>query len=71
MGMNFAQNYLTQFYRAASCTTIEYNKVSYDHPQIKSMTVEEYHAMKNKPVFDVALSISSYEHDGIINIILF
>lgn len=44
-------------------TTIEYNKIVTDHPDLKVMTVEEY-ATSHK-TFDVLLSISSLEHDGL------
>ena len=50
---------------AASCTTLEYNKLDFQHPGLRTMTMAEYAAMEPKPRFDVALSISSLEHDGL------
>lgn len=44
-------------------TTIEYNKIISEDPRIEVMTVEEYKA--NPKTFDVLLSISSIEHDGL------
>lgn len=44
-------------------TTIEYNRVISEHPQVKAMTVDEYE--KNPILFDAVISISSYEHDGL------
>jgi len=44
-------------------TTVEYNKlISYDK-RIKTMTVDEYN--KNPIKFDMAFSISTFEHDGL------
>ncbi|KPA19343.1 protein containing DUF268 [Candidatus Magnetomorum sp. HK-1] len=44
-------------------TTIEYNKRYTDHPDLTVMTVAEY---ERSPVkFDMAISISSIEHDGL------
>ena len=44
-------------------TTIEYNKIKTDHPDIVTMTVREY---ENNPLqFDSAFSISTFEHDGL------
>ena len=41
-------------------------QVLYSHPSIvKTYTVDEYSRMENKPRFDIALSISSFEHDGL------
>ena len=44
-------------------TTIEYNKIVTDHPLLEVMTVEEYAKTPRK--FDVVLSVSSLEHDGL------
>lgn len=44
-------------------TVIDYNLTDYDHPDIKQMTTETY--WKNPIQFDAALSISSFEHDGL------
>lgn len=43
--------------------TIEYNKIITDDPRLHLMTVEEYE--QNPIRFDVVLSISSTEHDGL------
>ncbi len=46
-----------------ACTTIEYNRILTDYPGLKIITPAEYDA---DPVrFDTALSISSFEHDGL------
>ncbi len=51
---------------AAGVTTLEYNRLQYIHPLIKTVAVGE---MLNDESFvhayDVALSISSFEHDGL------
>jgi len=44
-------------------TTIEYNKLSSNDERLNIMTVDEYN--KNPIKFDVAFSISSFEHDGL------
>jgi SAM-dependent methyltransferase len=44
-------------------TTIEYNLPGYNHPEMKEVSVQEY--WKTPIQFDVALSISSFEHDGL------
>ena len=44
-------------------TTIEYNLPCYNHPEIEEVSVQEY--WKNPRQFDVAFSISSFEHDGL------
>lgn len=49
--------------RKARPLTIEYNQVCYDHPDIRTVTVEQF---KAEPVeLDAAFSISSFEHDGL------
>ncbi len=45
------------------CTTIEYNRILTDHPDLKIITPDEYDA--DPVLFDAALSISSFEHDGL------
>jgi hypothetical protein len=52
---------------AKSVTTIEYNKLTYDHPKIKTLTVAEADAAMESGgmQFDAALSISSFDHDGL------
>jgi hypothetical protein len=44
-------------------TTIEYNKRISEDSRIKTLTVAEFN--KNPRQFDVAFSISSFEHDGL------
>jgi hypothetical protein len=44
-------------------TTIEYNKIIFLHPQMKTMTPDEYD--KNPEQYDTGISISSFEHDGL------
>jgi hypothetical protein len=51
------------YFGAQSVTTIEYNKIIFLHPQMKTMTPAEYD--RNPVEFDVGLSISSFEHDGL------
>ncbi len=43
--------------------TVEYNKIISEDPRITTLTVEEFN--KNPRKFDVLLSISSIEHDGL------
>lgn len=45
------------------CTTIEYNRIVTDHPDLKILTPEEYD--RDPVLFDAAFSISSFEHDGL------
>jgi hypothetical protein len=44
-------------------TTIEYNIPGYNLPGIEEISVQEY--WKNPRQFDTAISISSFEHDGL------
>ena len=44
-------------------TTIEYNKILTDDPRLTLLTVEEFN--NNPKKFDIVLSISSVEHDGL------
>jgi len=46
-----------------SPTTIEYNKIISKDNRLKTITVKEYD--KNPICFDCAISISSFEHDGL------
>lgn len=48
---------------AKTVTTIEYNKIIFLHPQMKTITPAEYD--KNPAEFDAGFSISSFEHDGL------
>jgi hypothetical protein len=54
---------------AESVTTIEYNKLAYDHPRISTVTNAEWYGAggghERGVRFDVVLSISSFEHDGL------
>jgi hypothetical protein len=51
------------YFGAKYVTTIEYNNIIFLHPQMKTITPAEYdrHPVK----FDVGMSISSFEHDGL------
>jgi len=50
-------------YFGARPTTIDYNRIISRTKRIRTMTVQEWDI--DKPVFDVAWSISSFEHDGL------
>jgi hypothetical protein len=50
-------------YYGGSSTTIDYNKIISLTDRIKTMTVAEWD--RDRPTFDVAWSISSFEHDGL------
>uniref|UniRef100_A0A7S4K894 Methyltransferase type 11 domain-containing protein n=2 Tax=Guillardia theta TaxID=55529 RepID=A0A7S4K894_GUITH len=50
---------------ASQVITLEYNRVNFEHPNIRSFTMDEYNDMQEKSRFDVALSMSSFEHDGL------
>ena len=52
---------------AADTLTIEYNQVHYGDSRMKAMSPGEYWSMPDgaRPRFDVAFSISSFEHDGL------
>ncbi|KAF1318161.1 hypothetical protein FI667_g14154, partial [Globisporangium splendens] len=50
---------------AASCTTIDYNKLRYHHPKIQTFTLAEFETSASRKHFDVIWSISSFEHDGL------
>jgi uncharacterized protein DUF268 len=50
-------------YFGGSSTTIDYNKIITLTDRIKTMTVAEWD--RDRPTFDVACSISSFEHDGL------
>lgn len=51
------------YYGAKEVTMVEYQKVTSEHPNIKTVMVEEFSKMKEK--YDVAISISSVEHSGL------
>lgn len=44
-------------------TTVEYNRVTTDHPDLVTMTVAELD--QSPRVYDAGFSISSFEHDGL------
>uniref|UniRef100_A0A7S1I807 Uncharacterized protein n=1 Tax=Eutreptiella gymnastica TaxID=73025 RepID=A0A7S1I807_9EUGL len=48
---------------ALSCTTIDFQPINSSHPNITTMTLAEYDRSPRR--FDVAISISSFEHDGL------
>lgn len=48
---------------ASHCTTIDFQPIITDYPNVSTMTVDEYD--KNPIQFDAAISISSFEHDGL------
>jgi len=50
-------------YHGAASTTVDYNKIITLTDRIKTMTVAEWQL--ERPKFDVAWSISSFEHDGL------
>jgi hypothetical protein len=50
---------------AASVTTVEYNSLTYEHPDIHTLLPSELLAKVPSGGFDVALSISSFDHDGL------
>ena len=51
---------------AGSVTTVEYNRLTYDHPVITTVTPQELpEVAEAKGGFDLALSISSFDHDGL------
>ncbi|TMW62389.1 hypothetical protein Poli38472_009882 [Pythium oligandrum] len=51
--------------KAATCTTLDYNKLNYHHPKITTYTVAEFEASESRKQFDAIFSISSLEHDGL------
>jgi SAM-dependent methyltransferase len=50
-------------YYGAESTTIDYNPILARSTRVKTMTVAEWD--RDQPTFDVAWSISSFEHDGL------
>ena len=51
---------------ARRVVTIQHNAVSYRHPALHAYTHRAFFASKERPeTFDVILSISSFEHDGL------
>jgi hypothetical protein len=52
---------------ASNTMTIEYTTLHYRHPKMRSSTPDEYWAIDaaHRPRFDIGMSISSFEHDGL------
>ncbi|MEO8627118.1 MAG: DUF268 domain-containing protein [Betaproteobacteria bacterium] len=50
-------------YHGAKSTTVDYNRIIALTSRITTMTIGEYD--QQRPLFDVAWSISSFEHDGL------
>ncbi|CAI5995805.1 unnamed protein product [Closterium sp. NIES-65] len=50
-------------FNAGTITTVDFNKPVSSHPRLRLMTVEELEGTDE--VFDVAVSFSSLEHDGL------
>eukprot|EP01006_Ploeotia_vitrea_P038970 TRINITY_DN662_c0_g1_i1.p1 TRINITY_DN662_c0_g1~~TRINITY_DN662_c0_g1_i1.p1 ORF type:complete len:285 (+),score=10.20 TRINITY_DN662_c0_g1_i1:25-879(+) len=48
---------------AGRCTTLDFQAINSTHPLLHTMTLAEYD--KNPKQFDIAISISSFEHDGL------
>jgi len=46
-----------------SCTTVDFQVIKVKNPRLRTMTIAEYD--ENPELFDVAFSISSFEHDGL------
>ncbi|KAL1524458.1 hypothetical protein AB1Y20_019352 [Prymnesium parvum] len=51
---------------AAHVTTVDYNRLSFEHPSLSTMTLDELSGSPPGSLqFDVALSLSSFDHDGL------
>ena len=50
---------------AARVTTVEYNRLTYEHELMEQVTPRELPAHTPTGGFDVAVSISSFDHDGL------
>eukprot|EP00054_Salpingoeca_dolichothecata_P004530 m.30970 g.30970 ORF g.30970 m.30970 type:complete len:190 (+) comp14666_c0_seq1:321-890(+) len=48
---------------AAHVTTLEYNQLTYEHPKMSTLRPSEFSL--SDTLFDSALSISSFDHDGL------
>lgn len=54
------------YYGAANITTLEYGMRVMDDPPFSTvLTPAQFEALPVKPTFDVAISVSSFEHDGL------
>merc|ERR1712232_135098 len=49
-------------YGAAHITTVEYNRLTYDHPQLVQLRPSE---LPGAGLFDLGVSLSSFDHDGL------
>ena len=47
---------------AEHITVLEYNRLTYSHPAIITWRVDDYNHIHD---FDIALSLSSFDHDGL------
>jgi hypothetical protein len=63
MGSNLPVYESISLFYGGKPTTIEYNKIKSQDKRIKTMKMDEYNM--NPIKFDVAFSISSFEHDGL------
>lgn len=52
-------------YGAEEVTTIDYNKVTFKHKRLKQALVSEVGKEEKGGYFDVAVSLSSFDHDGL------
>jgi len=50
-------------YKAKNCTTIDFQPIISEDPRLVTITIAQYD--KNPTFFDAAISISSFEHDGL------
>ena len=48
---------------AGHVTTVEYNNLTYSHPAITTLLLSNLD--QNQAQFDVAVSLSSFDHDGL------
>ena len=48
---------------AQHVTTVEYNRLTYDHPNITTLLLSNLDTTKSH--FDAAISLSSFDHDGL------
>jgi hypothetical protein len=54
---------------AKHVSIVDYNQLTYEHPQLTTYTVADWDAARKTEtksrLFDVVLSISSFDHDGL------
>jgi len=48
---------------ASNCTTIDFQPITVEDPRLETITIAQFD--KNPRMFDAAISISSFEHDGL------